>query len=320
VVSSCQWVFSCDTAAIHLASVLGTRVLNVSVGPVRWSETGPYGNGHYVISGNTPCPGCENRVLAVNHTCRESVDPDAVYATWAYASSEWAHRRQNPIEAHFSQLGWSDRLPGVRIYRSRIRNTNDGGGVVYEPLINRSLPLREWTSMVMGHMARSWYCGWVPPVAQELKREMIAPALIQKLRELDDSTQVLAKVCDEAVRTAISLNRRSSRLKSDKVMGLDERDELRDLAKKLMELEALVERLGKTHDPLVAFSQMSKVLMHNLRGSQLAELGKETAVSYRQLAEGVTILREWIKQTLAMARPVALGIAAGSKKERELST
>ncbi|MEK7399559.1 MAG: glycosyltransferase family 9 protein, partial [Candidatus Poribacteria bacterium] len=52
VIGSCNWLFSGDTAAIHLASVLGTRVFNVSVGPVKLPETGPYGNGHYIISSN----------------------------------------------------------------------------------------------------------------------------------------------------------------------------------------------------------------------------------------------------------------------------
>ena len=114
---------------------------------------------------------------------------------------------------------------------------------------------------------------------------------------------MLAKICDEAVRTAVSLNRRSSRLKSEKVMGIAERDELRDLGKKLIELDSLIERLGKTHAPLAAFSQMSKVLMHNLRSDQLSDLGRESADCYRQLKEGVTLFRDWVKFTLNLARP-----------------
>jgi len=310
VVSRCQWVIAGDTAVIHLASVLGTRVLNLSIGPVRWSETGPYGNGHYVISSSLPCQGCADRDPLGTHTCRADVTPEALYATWSYAANEWAHRRQISIDSHFSRLGWSNHLTAIGIYRARIRGTQDGGGVVYEPLLQRPLRLDDWSSMVIGHIARSWYCGWTPGIGQELKREAIAPNLIKQLRELDEASDVLQKICTEAKATALNINRRGSNLKSDKVMNLRDRNDLRELGKKLMELDALVERMGKAHDGLRAFAQMSKVLMHHLRGQQLAELGKETADSYRHLSDGIVILRDWIKYTLSLAKPVVVSTGA----------
>jgi ADP-heptose:LPS heptosyltransferase len=283
VVSRCQWVFGADTAAIHLASVLGTRVLNVSVGPVRWSETGPYGNGHYVIAGE--------------------VTPEACYTAWSYASSEWSHRRGQHLEAHASDLGLSEPVKGAQIYRSRIRGTNDGGGVVYEPITNDPLSLQHWTSSVLGHVARSWYCGWVPPVGQELAREQIRPELIRQLRELQESSQVLHKICEQAVSTATWLSRKSIRLKSDRLMEIVDKEELQAMSDKLRDLERLADRLGNTHPPLRAFSQMCKVLMHNLRAKQIAELGRESAEAYRQLRDGVAIFRDWVKFSLELAKP-----------------
>jgi ADP-heptose:LPS heptosyltransferase len=315
VVSSAQWLLAGDTAAIHLASVLGTRVLNVSVGPVRWTETGPYGNGHYVVSSALPCAACLNRDSGKEHSCRSDVTPEAVYGTWSYGAAEWTHRRQQTLETHFSALGWTSHLEAVRIHRARIRGTADGGGATYEAMLSRPLRIEDWCGMVMGHVARAWYCGWVPPVGQELKRPMIGTDLIKRLREIDESSGVMAKICEEAGRTAASLTVRSARLRSDKVMQIQERDELRDLGRKLMELDALVERLGKTHPAMLAFSQMSKVLMHNLRGSHLADLGRESASCYRQLNEGVTILRAWVKHTLDLAKPVAVVRSAAARAE-----
>lgn len=293
VVSRCQWVFAGDTAAVHLASVLGTRVFNLSVGPVRWSETGPYGNGHYVIAPK-------------DSTSPNDLEPEAVYAAWSYASNEWAHRRQVSLEHHFSQMGATQHLDKIRVYRSKIRPSNDGGGVVYETMIQQPLRFDPWMSMVMGHIARAWYCGWVPPIGTEVSREMISPELVKRLRELQDSSLVMSKLCTQANRTAIQLKERSSKLRSDKVMGIRERDELRTIGRELMELDTLIERLGKTHEPLLAFSQMSKVLMHNLQGTQLADMGQESASCYRQLHEGVTILSDWLKHTLSLAKPVAI--------------
>ena len=61
VIGRLQWLVAGDTAAIHLASILGTRVINLSIGPVRWAETGPYGNFHYVIAPKAGCDGCKLR-------------------------------------------------------------------------------------------------------------------------------------------------------------------------------------------------------------------------------------------------------------------
>jgi ADP-heptose:LPS heptosyltransferase len=294
IISQCQWVLAGDTAAIHLASVLGIRVMNLSVGPVRHTETGPYGNGHYVISED---PEQENS---------SEISPEGVYAVWSYATTEWAHRRQLPIDSHFAQLGWLDKLSPLRVYRSKIRSTQDGGGVVYEGMTTKPLLMQEWTGMVMGYLARGWYCGWIPPIGQELVRETISPALVQTLRELDEATHVLTQICQQAASTADELNLKSSGLKSDKLMGVDDRAELQKLGRTLLELEVLLERVTKMNPCLVAFSQMAKVLMHHLQGSHLADLGKETGDAYRQLNEGIGIFRQWIQYTLTLAKPVAV--------------
>jgi ADP-heptose:LPS heptosyltransferase len=310
VISRAQWLVACDTAAIHLASVLGTRVLNISVGPARWTETGPYGNGHYVVTSSLACAACaagpDDKAASEPHACREHVTGEAAYATWSYAATEWAHRRQDRIEGHFARLGYPEHLTSIDVRRARIRDTESGGGLVYEQMLQRPLTSDEWLSMTLGHIARSWYCGWVPPVGQELRRERIGPALIQKLRELDEATKVLEKVCGEASLTAMSLKKRGEKLRSDRLMRVQDREEIKDLARKLFELDELMERLGRAQQPLQAFSCMAKVLMHNLSGDHLADLGQESAECYRQLGEGIAILRDWLKHTLGLARPMAI--------------
>ncbi|MFL5812598.1 MAG: glycosyltransferase family 9 protein [Bdellovibrionia bacterium] len=305
-VSRSQWLIAADTAAVHLASVLGTRVLNLSFGGVRWNETGPYGNGHYVVASNLPCEACEVPNSAAKHVCKSQLTPDLVYATWSYAIQDSVFRRQLTFEQHMQKQGLGARSRDVRAFRSRIRGGSDGGGVVYEAISPHALKLNDWTSMVMGHIARAWYCGWVPPLGQELTRNAITPQLIQSLRQLQEAAEVLSKICDEATRTAIHLNRHSSKLKSQKIMRIRDREQIQEMSQKLQELDSLIERLGQTQPSLAAFSQMSKVLMHNLMGEQISDLGRETAECYRQLLEGVGILREWIKFTINLARPVAL--------------
>ena len=307
LIGRCQWVIAGDTAAVHLASILGTRVLNISVGPVRPAETGPYGNGHYIVGSRGGCTSCHDSIEdSLHHTCRHDVTSEAVYAAWSYASHEWSHRRKLLLEQHFERLGFEKDLEKIRILRSKIRTTNDGGGVVYEALLKRAMEIPEWTSQVMGHVARAWYCGWLPPMGQELERQRIHPKIIQSLRQLEEASIVLIKICDEGKRTAQRLQMQSLKLKSEKIMRLRDREEIQSLGKKLSELDQLINRMASAQRPLRAFAQMSKVLMHNIRGVHLSELGRESAESYAQLNHGIGILRDWIKYTLEMARPVAV--------------
>jgi ADP-heptose:LPS heptosyltransferase len=291
LLSRCQWLISGDTAAIHLASLLGTRVINLSLGEVSYAETGPYGNGHYVVRPtHSDIP----------------ITPQVIYSTWTYANSEWAHKKQTTLEEHFSHLNGSHVLEGVEIYRSKIRPTAEGGGVNFEPMIRRPLSLNLWTSRVMGHIARAWYCGWIPEITQEISREQIAPELLQMIRQYEESSEVLSKICVQASRIANTIHTKSLSLKSTKIMRLQEKEELQDLANKLQELEELIVRLGRTHSPILAFSQMLKVLLQHLQGDHLVELGRDTSLVYRHILEGVNIFKSWVKFTLQLGKPVAL--------------
>ncbi len=286
LIAKSHWLITGDSAATQLASVLGTRVLHIAIEPNQTSASGPYGNGHYVVSA--------------------SASAKAVYGIWDYASQEWALRKQLTLQDHLTQLGAGDELQTLEVRRSKIRHLNEGGGVVFEPITNHSLKIKEWTSQVIGHIARSWYCGWVPPVCHEISRNQIEPSLIQALRAMDESSEVLERIYAQARLESETLSKKCSHLRSDKLMTLADRTEIENTGLKLKELDRLAEQLGELHSPLRAFSQLSKVFMHNLKGTHLAELSHESAEAYHQLGNGVAILRSWIKHTLDKVKPVAI--------------
>ena len=296
-ISKCQWLFTADTSAVHLASVLGTRILNISLGASQYSERGPYGTGHYVLAQDSATPDPLQSI---------EITPEAAYVVWLYGSNEWATKGQVSLETHALRLGWADYLKKIKILRSRIRDATDGGGVVYDMMIKNPIDINDWCSMVMGQVARSWYCGWVPPIGKELARGDIGPLLIQKLREIQESSLILFKICERGNQAALTLQRKTSSMKSDKIMGIQDREELRELGKTLMDLENLVDRIVKTQPALLPFSKMSKVLMHHLKGEHLTDLGKETADGYKQLRDGVQIFLDWVHYTLGLSKPMAL--------------
>jgi ADP-heptose:LPS heptosyltransferase len=291
ILADAQWAISADTAAVHLASVLGTRVLNVSIGPVRFRETGPYGNGHYVVRG----PSAE-----------APLSPEAVYATWTYAATEWQHRRELPFTEHLQNLESTDLLGKIEVFRSKIRPADDGGGIHFETLIDRRISLENWYGQVLGHLAREWYCGWVPPVGHELERAEVGPELVQNLRKLSEGIEVLDRIYGEVIRTADELFRKTKTLKSEHLMKVSDREKIHELGKKLEELEALSARVGTAQEPLRAIHRLARVLMHNLTGKRVWEVAEETVGVYRFLRVGIGGLRNWTNHTLTLARPVAV--------------
>ena len=285
IIADSQWVFTADTSAVHLASVLGTRVFNLSCGNVRFSETGPYGNGHYIV---------------------KSQNVEAIYAAWTYAATEWRHQRSISIESHFEKLEIKSKLNEIEIFRSKIRSADQGGGVYYERITKKAMNLETWTSIVLSHIAREWYCGWTPPVGQELERETLSPELIQVMRKLQEGIVVLEQICTEAIRSADQLHLKTKNLKSEKLMKLEDRSNIQELGAKLSELESLIHRVGNAQDPLLAFSRMIKVILHCLSGEKISELSEETAHAYRFLKIGILSMRNWIEHTLKIAKPVAV--------------
>lgn len=297
IISTCQWLIASSHAAIHLGAVLGTRVLYLSFEGNPFYEAGPYGNGHYILSVEPQEATATQEALLTS---------EAVYSTWIYGNNEWRHGRKISIEEHFQIMGGNPLAPQMQVYRSQIRQTQDGGGVRYESLLSRPVSLEAWTAQVIGYMARSWYCGWVPEMGREMTRETIAPAFIKKLRDLQESIDVLSKIYEKAHRTASLIHQKSSSLKSEKLMGIQDQQELKSLAASLLQLDELTEKLTRVNPTFSCFLKMSKVLMHSAGGDHISEISKESAKSYKQLNQGVALFKDWIQFTLKLVKPVAL--------------
>jgi|GEM_PF-517985 len=307
IIGRSQWVFSGDTSVIHLASVLGTRIINLSIGPVRHTETGPYGNGHFVLQPDITCAVCAGVEGAAVHRCREAITPDIVYATWSYGSSEWAHRRETSFEEHLRQIGSPGIDEKVRIFRSRIRLSDEGGGVTYEPVqTTKKLLFAEWSAAVTGHMARAWYCGWTPRVAVETSAGAMNPELVRDLRKVSESVEVLIKIAEEGRRTSQHIQREAARNRTRKVMRVEERARLQELALKLSEIDRLLERLVRAQPCFSPFLALQRVMMHNLSGDDIADLGRQSALVWDQIVSGARVWREWLDATTTLIRPRAV--------------
>jgi len=79
VLKRCRALVTNDTGTQHVAAAVGTPVVVVSVGPVFFRETGPYGEGHLVFQARMPCAPCSFKVSCKKPVCKEKIRAEFVY-------------------------------------------------------------------------------------------------------------------------------------------------------------------------------------------------------------------------------------------------
>jgi len=281
--SQVQWLVSGRSAMVDLASLMNLRVFYIPEG--QWSVDGPYGNGHLIV---------------------ENATASAVYGIWSYYHSEWFHKGTFSLVKHFENLGNTQALDHLNVYRARIRPSQEGGGVSYEKVAPHIFTFESWMIRVRGQMARAWFCGWLPSIDAEIESMKLSPALIKRIRELQESVRVIEKLSREGKATAADLMKSSENLRSGTVMCVDDRNHIEDCGKKLLEIEALVSRVVGIEPELKCVLKFYQTLMHNLRGTTLVQMAKESVQAFDLMEEGIEIISIYAQKTLDRAKPKAI--------------
>lgn len=296
ILSQSNWLMSGANAIVDLASLINLRVLfciepAVQADSLKWTENGPYGNGHVVIV--------------------SEFAPEVAYAAWSYYSSEWFHKGSMSIQNHFENLSMQSALEATQIYKSRIRPAQEGGGVCFERVDSDIQTFESWMYRVRGQLARAWFCGWLPSVEAEVSKVKLNPNLIKRVREIKESLAVLDRLSIEGQTTAKELKNSAEALKNQRLMSVDDRNSIDDYAQKLLEVEKLMDRVVQVEPELRALVQWYQQMMHNLSGATISQMAKETAHTFDLLNEGVELISIYAQKTIDLARPRAVAPAIG---------
>jgi hypothetical protein len=257
----------------------------------KWTEVGPYGNAN----------------IAVRFA--QEFEPEVFYATWAYCQSEWFHKGSLNLVTHYEHMGVLARTQGIEVYKSRIRNPQEGGGVTYESLLGTNTTFEEWMFRLRGQVARSWFCGWIPPIEQEIERLRLNPELIRRIRQVRESLTLIEQVTDQGKTVSKELGAVATRIRNPRIMSADDREAIDAHGKKLLEIEALISRVVNVERELRAFLVWYQHLMHNLNGDTLVEMANETHHAFDLMGEGIHLVNAYVNRALEKAKPKAITLS-----------
>lgn len=134
LLESASLLLTNDTGTMHVATAVGTKVVDVSTGPVFAHETGPYGEGHLVIEPLMSCFPCASGSECHHLACRDAFTPEDIAA----------------LVRHALGRGPVPQPPGARILEGRFRET---GRLEYRPIWT---PTAELQDLIRPLTAEMW--------------------------------------------------------------------------------------------------------------------------------------------------------------------
>jgi hypothetical protein len=135
LLARCHLLLTNDTGTMHVAAAVGTRIVDMSTGPVYVHETGPYGEGHLAVEPSIACFPCAAGSACSHLSCRADFTPDDIASVLRYAAGD---------------TGEVPRLPRARLLRSRFAAS---GRIEY---VTVSSAGSDRVERVRGAMAAMW--------------------------------------------------------------------------------------------------------------------------------------------------------------------
>ncbi len=287
LIKRCDLFISNDTGPLHIATAVGTRTVNISLASVNFRETGPYGEGHYVVAPDIPCSPCGFMLDCKDTVCKELIKAGNVF--------DLVERvlREGMLEGIEDSPLWRD----VQVYGSYF----DRDGLIdYRPLIRR--PLKR--ELLYNHIYRRTWTTVLdaPPVAEGI--EEACRAVAERLRSwytersvtavldsLDEDMAALTRllgVAEEAQARVTLISREAGRPSPDIQW-------IKETWADVPSLDREIETIGHTCRPLRPMTVIFRYGKEALEGEGLLEQAEETRRLYHELKAHASMILEILK-------------------------
>ncbi|UCD35465.1 MAG: glycosyltransferase family 9 protein [Nitrospiraceae bacterium] len=282
----CRILVSNDTGPLHIATAVGTQVVDISNANVHFMETGPYGEGHYVIQADLPCVPCGFDVQCPDMVCKSSITPQAVFEVvrCAVEGQELYALPEDPC--------WNS----LQVYRSCF---HDDGYLWFIPLVRRSPTLETLYRIVYRYVWNGedlWTADEVCLISEGICRELSAYYRVGDTWELTGAIMWdlhglahLNNLAEEAFCLA-------GRIEDESTEDTMNVAVMKDAYKKIEEIDGKIELAGHTHPGIRTLTLIYRYTREAMEGNDLSSVVCQARSMYHDLMVWSGNMQELLKR------------------------
>lgn len=282
----CDLLVTNDTGTMHVATAVGTRVIELSLGPVYFPETGPYGEGHIVIQTEMACAPCDFHVQCKNPKCQESISVAKVLKV--------VQMVQKGQLGGGHQLEDSSDWDGIQLYWGAF---DEDEMLEFLPLIWRQLGRMDLLKLLYREM---WKIvlderhGEIDPIQISKKIRCLFSVNGNSLNFDGDSRAFGALV--ELARQGIEI---SGLLVEWSENTAENISAIKTAGRIIHDIDEQIELQGLTHRGCHPLTLMFRQGKENLENGDVGHLSQKTLGLYKTLFREATLMSRGLKQTVA---------------------
>ncbi|HDH01962.1 MAG TPA: glycosyltransferase family 9 protein [Nitrospirae bacterium] len=282
----CNLFISNDTGPLHIATAVETRTINISLASVHFRETGPYGEGHYVVGAELPCSPC-----GFNSSCKDMVCKRVINANNVFELS-----KELLIEGDLTSIEDSAAWENVQVYKSFFEKD---GFIDYVPLI-KGRPLKK--ELLFAHIYRQT---WLKILDREYSStpDSIYQHFVEKLSECYDMDSVntsilfeeelevlrrLKELSDSAFSIIAIIDREAKKSSPDVEL-------IKQIWKGVPPLDQEIETIGYTCPALKPLTTIFKYEKEELEEEDIAVLSEKACRIYNDLGLHASMLIQFLR-------------------------
>lgn len=276
-IKDCYGFIGHDSMGAHIASLVNRKSLIITLGSARAEETSPYGEGHFVLTPKTACFPCMPDTNCNYFLCHDDINPHL-----ASLATDTCFQGKDFINSINASGLPSVVANKVTLFETKIET--ERGLILYnhnEIVIDTNLLIRAFYESLWSFLFLDLNLNLsLPTIPRESKKELEKQfSGVEKLYELAEFGCTFSKT-----------------IMSELDKELPRIEEIKKYNLKLEEIDALTEGLAELYPLVRPAYNYFRVSRSNLEGNNLKELTQNCYIIYKELAQNLMVISEYLIQ------------------------